>query len=119
MTVTDLTAGRTASTGIIGSIKGVPMDYFYDGRSAESIDERTAGASGSYAVDGKYYYYRRTLNSVPTQWEGVWVNGSTRIGSLNRVNVEMRRPNAHLLADPGGGVSNGGLNYYDFWDACA
>jgi hypothetical protein len=123
MTVVDLTTGKSASTGLISGISNgsntIPMDAFYDGRSAEAVDERADGATGAYAVDGRYYYFRRQLNSAPTHWEGVWVNGSTKIGDLNRVNMNMIRPNGNRLADPGGGVSNGGASYYDFWNACA
>jgi hypothetical protein len=119
MTVTDLTTGKSATTGLMKYIWNLPMDYFYDGRTAEAVDERANGATGAYAVDGQYFYFRRQLDSAPTQWEGVWVNGPTRIGNLNRVNVNMVRPNGNRLANPGGGVDNGETSYFDYWNRCA
>ena len=111
--VFDVTSGQSAGVTSI-QILGRPPSDFYNGSTAEYVDERTAGAT-AYPVDGKYYYFRKVASPYYVYWHGAYSNGAPAV-SGSRTIAKMVRPNGTTLGDV---EERSSTAFRNNWRACA
>jgi hypothetical protein len=104
--------GKVATVGPLTSIAGAPTRYYYDGSSAEVIDERPTLSDGLLAS---------LRNYSPTHWGNakVWASNlsGAAIRNVEHFGVDMYDTQGTQLAHVyGSGLSS--LEFIDYWNHC-
>jgi hypothetical protein len=100
------------TTGQDQSMAEYAMYPYWDGSTAEWIDERPSNASLQYPVDGEYYYYRK---STATTWIGQTAKHN-HAGYYPDDAESMVRPNGTTLATA---TITSDTHSSDSWVACS
>jgi hypothetical protein len=117
----DYTDGTTYThtTTPMSTIGDLPASYFYNGRTAEYVNERPIAKSGEpYTVDSNHYTLLRKPEGTVVNWvKGVTNDGAVASGSgLNL--VVMQRPNQGNILETGNPIRLSG-SWTTQWERCS
>jgi hypothetical protein len=120
----DETTSMTLASASMSSYMGSSAASYYDGTSADWIEERPANPSLAFPVDGKYYYYSKPAlgNQV---WSGMHAVDDS-VAQYSAISFPynrdiLQRPNGAILGSINNSETNVGAstNMTDTWRACS